>query len=95
MPWDFIIGVAFAAVAILGSIALHEAGHLIAARHFGVAAPEFGVGFGPRLFSYTPKNGKTTYGLHLLPLGGFVKLGGMVPPPSPKAKMPQSVAVSQ
>lgn len=83
MPWDFIIGVAFAAVAILGSIALHEAGHLIAARHFGVAAPEFGVGFGPRLFSYTPKNGKTTYGLHLLPLGGFVKLGGMLPPPSP------------
>ena len=85
MPWDFTIGVLFAVVAILGSIALHEAGHLIAARHFGVAAPEFGVGFGPRLFGFTPKNGKTTYGFHLLPLGGFVKLGGMFPPPPAEA----------
>lgn len=82
---EFAVGVLLAVVAILGSIALHEAGHLLSARRFGVAAPEFGVGFGPRLLSYQPKNSPTRYGLHLIPFGGFVKLGGMVPPPSPKA----------
>jgi regulator of sigma E protease len=55
-------------------IILHEFGHFIFAKKFGVKVEEFGVGLPPRIFG--KKIGETVYSLNLLPLGGFVKILG-------------------
>lgn len=55
-------------------VLLHEAGHFLVARYFGVKCIEFAIGFGPRIFSWKP--GETEYSLRLLPLGGFVRMLG-------------------
>jgi len=55
-------------------ITLHEFGHFIFAKKFGVKVEEFGVGLPPRIFG--KKIGETVYSLNLLPLGGFVKIYG-------------------
>lgn len=64
-------------ITILGfgiMIFIHELGHFIAAKRFGVLVHEFSIGMGPKLFS---KKGKETlYSLRLLPIGGYVKLEG-------------------
>ncbi len=57
-------------------ICIHELGHMIAAKCFGVYVEEFSLGMGPKLFSLKPK--ETTYCVRLLPLGGFVKMEGEV-----------------
>jgi regulator of sigma E protease len=60
---------------ILGSaVVLHEFGHFIVAKLLGIRVETFSVGFGPRLFG--KKVGHTDYRLSLIPLGGYVKLGG-------------------
>ena len=56
-------------------IAIHEAGHFVAARACGVKVHEFSLGMGPRLFGWTGKSG-TKYNLRLLPIGGFVSMKG-------------------
>jgi regulator of sigma E protease len=62
-------------VFILGSaVVLHEFGHFIVAKILGVRVETFSVGFGPRLFG--KRWGTTDYRLSLVPLGGYVKLGG-------------------
>ncbi len=53
----------------------HELGHFWAAKKFGVAVEEFGIGFPPRAKTLF-KKGETTYSLNWIPLGGFVKLKG-------------------
>lgn len=68
----FIALIAF--ISLFGLIILHELGHFILARRFGVLVEEFGVGLPPRLFG--KKIGETVYSLNLLPLGGFVRLYG-------------------
>ena len=55
-------------------ITLHEFGHFILAKKFGVKVEEFGIGLPPRIFG--KKIGETVYSLNLLPLGGFVKIYG-------------------
>ena len=60
------------------SIALHELGHLLPAKKFGVKVTKYMVGFGPTLFSR--KRGETEYGIKLIPLGGYIQMVGMVPP---------------
>ena len=55
-------------------IFLHELGHFITAKRFGVLVHEFSIGMGPKIFSFG--KGETKYSLRLLPLGGFVKLEG-------------------
>jgi len=55
-------------------ITLHEFGHFILAKKFGVKVEEFGIGIPPRIFG--KKIGETVYSLNLLPLGGFVKILG-------------------
>lgn len=55
-------------------VLIHECGHFIAARMFGVRVEEFGLGFPPRLWGI--KRGETLYSINLFPLGGFVKLKG-------------------
>lgn len=66
------------AIGLMLSIALHELGHLIPAKRFGVKVSEYFVGFGSTLWSR--KRGETTYGIKAFPLGGYVRLVGMVPP---------------
>lgn len=66
---------------IMASIALHEVGHLIPAKLFGVKVTQYFVGFGKTLWSKTV--GGTEYGVKLIPLGGYVRLVGMYPPGKP------------
>ena len=63
---------------VMVSIAVHELGHLLAAKRSGARVSEFMVGFGPRLISF--KRGSTRYGLKLLPFGGYVRILGMHAP---------------
>jgi len=58
-------------------IVIHEGGHYVAAKAFGMKVTEFFVGFGPTLWS--GRRGETEYGLKLIPLGGFVRIVGMNP----------------
>lgn len=65
-------------VAILGLIvliAIHEFGHMMTAKAFGVRVPEFGIGFGPAIFK--KKIGSTVYSFRIILLGGFAKIAGM------------------
>ena len=55
-------------------IVVHEAGHLLVAKAFGVRVLTFSVGFGKRLWSF--RRGETEYRLSAVPLGGYVRLGG-------------------
>lgn len=65
-------------VGLLISIALHEVGHMVPAKRFGVRVSQYFVGFGPTLWSRRGK--ETEYGVKAIPLGGYVKLVGMIPP---------------
>jgi regulator of sigma E protease len=68
---DLLLGVAL----VLGvMILVHEWGHFIAARMFGVRVDVFSIGFGPRLFGW--KRGATDYRISALPLGGYVRMAG-------------------
>ena len=75
----YAVGVLVMVVGILASIALHEVGHMVPAKRFGVRVSQYMVGFGPTLWSRT--RGETEYGLKAVPLGGYVRLVGMYPPP--------------
>ncbi len=74
----FWIGVLAVAVGLMISIALHEIGHLLPAKRFGVRVPQYFVGFGPTVWSR--RRGETEYGVKAIPLGGFVRMIGMFPP---------------
>jgi regulator of sigma E protease len=68
---DLLIGVAL----VLGvMILVHEWGHFIVARLFGVRVDVFSIGFGPRLFGW--KRGATDYRVSALPIGGYVRMAG-------------------
>lgn len=62
---------------IIVSVLLHECGHFIPAKIFGVKVTEFFAGFGPRIWSV--RRGETEYGFRWIPLGGYVRLVGMYP----------------
>jgi membrane-associated protease RseP (regulator of RpoE activity) len=62
-------------VALLFSVMLHETGHFVAAKKFGMKVTQYFVGFGTTLWSTT--RGETEYGIKVLPFGGFVKITGM------------------
>lgn len=64
-------------ILILGLIVfIHELGHFLCAKKFGVYCYEFSIGFGPKLFSFNRKNDETTYSIRLFPLGGYVAMAG-------------------
>ncbi|MDO5678232.1 MAG: site-2 protease family protein [Propionibacteriaceae bacterium] len=69
---------------IMVSIALHEVGHLLPAKLFGVKVTQYFVGFGKTLWS--TRRGETEYGIKAIPLGGYVRLVGMYPPEKKGAK---------
>jgi membrane-associated protease RseP (regulator of RpoE activity) len=69
------IGVIIFVVALLVSVMLHETGHFVVAKRFGMKVTRYFVGFGPTLWSTW--RGETEYGIKVLPFGGFVKIVGM------------------
>jgi membrane-associated protease RseP (regulator of RpoE activity) len=71
----YILGVVLFALGIGISLALHEAGHLLAGKAFGMKVRRYFVGYGPTLFSF--RRGETEYGLKALPFGGFCDIAGM------------------
>jgi membrane-associated protease RseP (regulator of RpoE activity) len=74
----YTVGVLLFAVGVAASIGLHEPGHLIPGKLFNVKVTQFFVGFGQTLWSR--QKGETEYGLKAIPLGGYCKLVGMLPP---------------
>ena len=74
----FVLGVLIFVVGIAASIGLHELGHLVPAKRFGVKVTQYFIGFGNTLWSF--RRGETEYGVKSVPLGGYVKLVGMLPP---------------
>ncbi|MDO7869224.1 M50 family metallopeptidase [Nocardioides jiangxiensis] len=74
----YTLGVLVFVVAMLASIALHEVGHMVPARAFGGKVTQYFVGFGPTVWS--KQVGETEYGVKAIPLGGYVKIIGMLPP---------------
>jgi len=61
-------------ISLIILVALHELGHFLFAKKYGVAVEEFGIGLPPRIWG--KKIGETTYSINLLPLGAFVKMLG-------------------
>jgi membrane-associated protease RseP (regulator of RpoE activity) len=74
----YALGVVIFAVGLLASIALHEVGHMVPAKKFGVKVTQYMVGFGPTAWSH--KGRETEYGVKWIPLGGYIRMIGMVPP---------------
>ncbi|MDO4899890.1 RIP metalloprotease [Actinomyces sp.] len=74
----YILGIVILIVGVGISVALHELGHMLPAKHFGVKVPEYFIGFGPKLWS--TRRGETEYGVKAIWLGGYVRLLGMLPP---------------
>lgn len=74
----YLLGVLIFVVAILASIGLHELGHMIPAKKFGGKVTQYFIGFGPTVWS--KQVGETEYGVKAIPLGGYVKIVGMLPP---------------
>ncbi len=70
-----LIGWVIFIVALLFSVMLHESGHFVMAKKFGMKVTRYFVGFGPTIWSTW--RGETEYGIKALPFGGFVKIIGM------------------
>ena len=72
-----ILGILAFIAALLISVMIHEFGHYIMARKFGMKVTEFFVGFGKRIWS--TQRGETEYGIKAIPAGGYCKISGMTP----------------
>ena len=84
---ETIIQIAQLLLALSILVGIHEAGHMLTAKMFGMKVEKFFIGFPPRLFSF--KKGETEYGLGAIPLGGFVKIAGMVDESMDKKQLAQ------
>ena len=73
-----VIGIVLFLLALLFSIAWHELGHLSFAKLFNVRTSQYMVGFGKTVWS--KQVGETEYGFKAIPLGGYIRMIGMVPP---------------
>ncbi len=72
-----ILGILAFVVALLFSVMLHEFGHYLTARKFGMRVSEFFLGFGKRIWSFT--RGETEVGIKAIPAGGYCRIEGMTP----------------
>lgn len=72
-----IIGIVAFVVALLFSVMVHEFGHYLTARHYGMKVSEFFLGFGKRLWS--TQRGETEFGIKAIPAGGYCRIEGMAP----------------
>ena len=75
-PWS-VVGVLAFVVALLISVMIHEAGHYLTAKRFGMKVTEFFLGFGARIWSI--RRGETEFGIKAIPAGGYCKIVGMAP----------------
>jgi membrane-associated protease RseP (regulator of RpoE activity) len=72
-----LLGISLFVLALVLAIFLHEGGHFVTAKLFGMKVERFFLGFGPTVWSF--RRGETEYGVKALPLGGFCKISGMSP----------------
>ena len=77
-PLVYALGMVLFLVGVIASIALHEVGHMVPAKKFGVKVTQYFVGFGKTVWS--TKKGETEYGVKAFPMGGFIRMIGMLPP---------------
>jgi len=78
-----LLGIVAFVVSLLFSVMVHEFGHYITARKYGMWVSEFFVGFGKRIWSV--QRGETEFGVKAIPAGGYCKIEGM----SPSDELPQ------
>ena len=81
-----LLGILAFVIALLFSVMVHEFGHYITARKYGMWVSEFFVGFGKRIWSF--QRGETEFGVKAIPAGGYCKIEGM----SPNDEMPEGQA---
>ncbi len=74
----YLLGILIFLVGIAVSVGLHELGHYLPAKKFGVEVRQFMIGFGPTIFSR--RRGETEFGVKAFPLGGYILMSGMYPP---------------
>ena len=74
----YVLGAVVFFALVMASIGLHEIGHLLPGKLFGVKTTQYFVGFGKTLWS--TRRGETEYGVKAIPLGGYVRFVGMYPP---------------
>ena len=72
-----LLGILAFVVALLFSVMVHEFGHYITARKFGMWVSEFFLGFGKKIWSF--RRGETEFGLKAIPAGGYCKIEGIAP----------------
>jgi regulator of sigma E protease len=73
---DWMIMVAQLLLSLSFLVAVHEMGHLLAAKYFGMRVEQFSIGFPPKIWSF--RKGETEYAISAIPLGGYVKISGMI-----------------
>jgi regulator of sigma E protease len=73
---EWMISLAQLLVSLSFLVAVHEMGHLLAAKYFGMRVEQFSIGFPPKIWSFT--KGETEYAISAIPLGGYVKISGMI-----------------
>ncbi|MBS3181724.1 M50 family metallopeptidase [Leucobacter manosquensis] len=79
----YVLGILIFVIGLAVSIGLHEFGHLIPAKLFGVKVTQYMLGFGRTIWS--KRRGETEYGVKMIPLGGYIAMSGMYPPEQPGA----------
>lgn len=72
-----LLGIIGFIVALLFSVMVHEFGHYLTARHYGMRVSEFFLGFGKKIWS--TQRGETEFGLKAIPAGGYCRIEGMAP----------------
>lgn len=80
----YALGILIMLVGLAVSIGLHEIGHLVPAKLFGVKVTQYMIGFGKTIWS--KHKGETEYGVKAIPLGGYIAMTGMYPPPKAGGK---------
>ncbi|MEX0991370.1 MAG: M50 family metallopeptidase [Actinomycetota bacterium] len=79
-----LVGIIGFVVILVLVIMIHEAGHFLVAKRFGMKIEEYFLGFGPKIWSF--RRGETEYGVKAIIVGGYVKIAGMNPYETPKAE---------
>lgn len=80
----YVLGILIMLIGLAVSIGLHEVGHLLPAKLFGVKVTQYMIGFGKTIWSR--RKGDTEYGVKMIPLGGYIAMTGMFPPAHPGEK---------
>lgn len=74
-----VLSIILAVIGISVLVIVHEGGHYLAARAFGMRVLRYSIGFGPTLFKYKPKNSPTTFQIGAIPFLAYVQIAGMNP----------------